>query len=252
MSTYSIRNNSSYNMQFRILQFLSFHLLLVLFHTSFLLSALLINIRIKGNITISNGYLKLPKIGQVRLKQHRSVPSEYRLKSVTVSQTPSGKYYASILFEYENQVQEKEMQKFLGLDFSMCELYRDSNGKEPAYPRYYRNAEKKLAREQRKLSKMQKGSNNRNKQRLKVAKIHEKVFNQNLIQTVGHTGITRLCLARYASNENQTCRGWEAPTSTGRHYNIFRALFLFSSVSPNESNSMLLNLLVAIKFVNIF
>ena len=85
MSIYSIRNNSSYNMQFRILQFLSFHLLLVLFHTSFLLSALLINIWIKGNITISNGYLKLPKIGQVRLKQHRSVLSEYRLKSVTVS-----------------------------------------------------------------------------------------------------------------------------------------------------------------------
>ena len=80
----------------------------------------------------------------------RSVPSEYRLKSVTVSQAPSGKYYASILFEYEDQVQEKEMQKFLGLDFSMHELYRDSNGKEPAYPGYYRNAEKKLAREQRK------------------------------------------------------------------------------------------------------
>ena len=60
----------------------------------------------------------------------------------------------------------------------MHELYRDSNGKEPAYPGYYRNAEKKLAREQRKLSKMQKGSNNRNKQRLKVAKLHEKVSNQ--------------------------------------------------------------------------
>ena len=95
---------------------------------------------INGNITLFNGYLKLPKIGQVRLKQHRFVPSEYRLKSVTVSQTPSGKYYASILFEYEDQVQEKELQKFLGLDFSMHELYRDSNGKEPAYPRYYRNA----------------------------------------------------------------------------------------------------------------
>ena len=133
---------------------------------------------INGNITISNGYLKLPKIGQVRLKQHRIIPEEYSLKSVTVSQTPSGKYYASILFEYEDQVQEKEMQKFLGLDFSMHELYRDSNGKEPAYPGYYRNAEKKLAREQRKLSKMQKGSNNRNKQRLKVAKLHEKVSNQ--------------------------------------------------------------------------
>ena len=91
--------------------------------------------------------------------------SEYRLKSVTVSQTPSGKYYASILFEYEYQVQEKELQKFLGLDFSMHELYRDSNGKEPAYPRYYRNAAGKC---------------------------------MTLTQyntTVGHTGIARLCFA---------------------------------------------------------
>lgn len=135
---------------------------------------------INGNITISNGYLKLPKIGQVRLKQHRAVLNGYRLKSVTVSQTPGGKYYASILFQYEDQVQEKEkeMQRFLGLDFSMHELYRDSNGNEPAYPRYYRKAEKKLAREQRRLSKMQKGSNNRSKQRIKVAKLHEKVSNQ--------------------------------------------------------------------------
>ena len=133
---------------------------------------------INGNITISNGYLKLPKIGQVRLKQHRAVLNGYRLKSVTVGQTPGGKYYASILFQYEDQVQEKEMQRFLGLDFSMHELYRDSNGNEPAYPRYYRKAEKKLVREQRRLSKMQKGSNNRSKQRIKVAKLHEKVSNQ--------------------------------------------------------------------------
>lgn len=60
----------------------------------------------------------------------------------------------------------------------MHELYKDSNGNEPQYPRYYRQAEKKLAREQRKLSLMQKGSNNRNKQRVKVAKLHEKVASQ--------------------------------------------------------------------------
>ena len=120
----------------------------------------------------------MPKIGQVRLKQHRAVLNGYRLKSVTVSQTPGGKYYASILFQYEDQVQEKEMQRFLGLDFSMHELYRDSNGNEPAYPRYYRKAEKKLAREQRRLSKMQKGSNNRGKQRIKLAKLYEKVSDQ--------------------------------------------------------------------------
>lgn len=133
---------------------------------------------INGNITISNGYLKLPKIGQVRLKQHRQIPKDYKIKSVTVSQTPSGKYYASILCEYENQVQTAELKDFLGLDFSMKELYKDSNGNKPCYPRYYRQAEKRLKREQRKLSLMKKGSSNRNKQRIKVAKLHEKVANQ--------------------------------------------------------------------------
>ena len=133
---------------------------------------------VNSNIAIENGYIKLPKVGLVKLKQHRLIPSDYKLKSVTISQTPSGKYYASVLFEYENQVQEQDMHNFLGLDFSMHELYKDSNGNEPAYPRYYRRAEKKLKREQRKLSLMQKGSKNRDKQRIKVAKLHEKVANQ--------------------------------------------------------------------------
>ena len=134
---------------------------------------------VNNNIKIVNNYLKIPKIKSlIKIKIHRNIPDNYKLKSVTVSQTPGGKYYASILFEYEDQVQEKELQKFLGLDFSMHELYRDSNGNEPAYPKYYRNAEEKLAREQRRLSKMQKGSNNRSKQRIKVAKLHEKVSSQ--------------------------------------------------------------------------
>lgn len=133
---------------------------------------------INGNISIENGYIKLPKIGLVKLKQHRPVPSDYKLKSVTISQTPSGKYYASVLFEYENQVQSKSLETFLGLDFSMHGLYKDSNGDEPDYPRYYRRAEERLAKECRKLSKMQKGSNNRNKQRIKVANLYEKVTNQ--------------------------------------------------------------------------
>lgn len=132
----------------------------------------------KGTIALFDGYIKLPKIGLIKIKQHRDIPADYKLKSVTISQTPSGKYYASVLFEYENQVQEVEAHNAIGLDFSMKELYVDSNGNKPAYPRYYRESEKKLKREQRKLSLMQKGSTNRNKQRLKVAKLHEKVSNQ--------------------------------------------------------------------------
>ena len=133
---------------------------------------------VNGNISIDNGFLKLPKVGLVKLKQHRLILSKYKLKSVTISQTPSGKYYASVLFEYENQIQEQELHDFLGLDFSMHGLYKDSNGNEPAYPRYYRQAEERLKCEQRKLSLMQKGSKNRSKQRIKVANLHEKVANQ--------------------------------------------------------------------------
>ena len=128
---------------------------------------------VNGNIIVRDGRIRLPKLGFVKMKQHRNIPDDYKLKSVTVSQTASGKYYVSILFEYENQVQKTEPQKFLGLDFSMHELYVDSNGNCPQFPRYYRLSEKKLKKEQRKLSKMEKGSKNREKQRIKVAKLYE-------------------------------------------------------------------------------
>lgn len=133
---------------------------------------------VSNNIVLHDGFLKLPKIGLVKVKQHQSIPEDYVLKSVTFSQYASEKYDASILFEYENQVLEQPLQNFLGLDFSMHELYKDSNGNTPCYLRYYRRAEQKLKREQRKLSLMQKDSNNRNKQRIKVAILYEKVANQ--------------------------------------------------------------------------
>ena len=132
----------------------------------------------KGFVKIENGYLQLPKTGLVQIKQHRNIPAGYQIKSVTVSMTASGKYYASVLCEYKNQVQQTEPHTFIGLDFSMHELYKDSNGNEPAYPRYYRQSEKKLQKEQRKLSLMTIGSANREKQRIKVARLHEKVANQ--------------------------------------------------------------------------
>ena len=93
-----------------------------------------------------------------------SCVSELSLRSffifpITICQTQNSKSWltivllmltTSILFEYENQVQETEPHRFLGLVFSMHELYKDSSGNEPKYPRYYRQAEKKLKREQRK------------------------------------------------------------------------------------------------------
>ena len=134
---------------------------------------------VNNNIKIVNTYLKIPKIKSlIKIKIHRNIPDNYKLKSVTISQSASGKYFASILFEYENQVIEKKSKTFVGLDFSMHELYVDSEGIYANYPKYYRQAQLKLAREQRKFSKMEKGSKNREKQRIKLAIVHEKVANQ--------------------------------------------------------------------------
>ena len=133
----------------------------------------------KNTVTLKNSYLKLPKlVDLVKVKQHRQIPKDHKIKSVTISQTPSGKYYASILCEYESQIQTVEPKTFLGLDFSMKELYVASDNTSAEYPRYFRKSQEKLAREQRKLSKCVTGSQKRNKQRLKVAKLHEKVANQ--------------------------------------------------------------------------
>lgn len=136
----------------------------------------------KGTIKLSNGnrYVKLPKLSLVRIKCHRLISSNEIIKSATVSKTPTGKYFISILVEYEFEplqlILDKE--RSLGLDYSSASFYVDSQGNEANYPRYFRLLEDKLAREQRKLSKMQKGSKNRNKQRVKVARIHEKISNQ--------------------------------------------------------------------------
>lgn len=133
----------------------------------------------KGTIKLEDGFIKLPKIGLVKIKMHREIPDNYLIKSATIVKEPSNVYYVSVLFEYENQVQENNFtDKVLGLDYSMHELYKDSEGNEPSYPKYYRQSEKKLARENRKLSKMKKGSNNFAKQKLKLAKIYAKVKNQ--------------------------------------------------------------------------
>ena len=139
---------------------------------------------VNGNISMENGRLKLPKMPAIRIKQHREIPAGYRLKSVTVSREPSGKYYASLLYEYadcENQAESRghaEVRNILGMDYAMNGMAVLSDGTRCEYPSCYRKREEKLAREQRKLSRCEKGSKNYRKQRKKVALCHEKIRNQ--------------------------------------------------------------------------
>ncbi|MGC4378896.1 RNA-guided endonuclease TnpB family protein [Fictibacillus sp. Mic-4] len=134
---------------------------------------------VNGNIKLMNGYIQLPKLGTVKIKQHREIPPHHLIKSCTISRTKTGKYYISILTEYEHRPEPKEVQSVVGLDFSMNGLFVESEeGKKANYPRFYRQALEKLKREQRILSRRKKGSNRWHKQRIKIAKLHEKIGNQ--------------------------------------------------------------------------
>lgn len=138
---------------------------------------------VNGNIRIMERNLRMPKLKDVKIILHRNIPENYRLKSVTISKEPTGKYYASLLFDVsvcENQAAKKttEELKVLGIDFAMHGMAVLSNGECCEYPGYYKQAQEKLAKEQRRLSRCQKGSANYNKQKKKVALCHEKVKNQ--------------------------------------------------------------------------
>ena len=132
---------------------------------------------VNGNIKVSdnNRYISIPKCSRIRIKIHRLF--EGTIKSITVSRTTDNKYYISLLVETEVEAMEAT-KKMIGLDLGIKDLIVDSNGKKYKNHKYLSKSQTKLAREQRKLSHMQKGSNNRNKQRIKIARLHHKINNQ--------------------------------------------------------------------------
>ena len=138
-----------------------------------------------GNIELCDGKIKLPKIGWVRLKQHRKMTG--LIKSATISMTKTGKYYISILCETDIQSYPKTKSS-IGIDLGLGHFAILSTGEKIENPRFLISASKKLAREQKILSRRalvarQSGkklseSMNYQKQRLKVARLHEKISNQ--------------------------------------------------------------------------
>lgn len=136
---------------------------------------------VNNNIRIEDGRVRLPVVGNIKIKLHRTIPKDYVIKMATVELRSSGKYYVSILTEYNVSAKEKTLfdeTNTVGLDFSMRFLFVDSRGVSPDYECFYKETEKRLEKEQRKLSHMQKHSSNYEKQRIKVARIHEKIYNQ--------------------------------------------------------------------------
>lgn len=128
----------------------------------------------KDNIRITGKYLKLPKLGNVKIRQSMEIE---KIHNVTIERTATGKYYVVLNIEFEPRKQEYTEGE-IGIDVGLKSFYTDSNGGFLANPKYLERSLSKLAKEQKKLSRMKKGSANYEKQRLKVARIHEQVVNQ--------------------------------------------------------------------------
>jgi putative transposase len=132
-------------------------------------------IKIPQRFYLEENKLWIPKLRTgLEIVQDRELPS--KPKSVSISKTPPGKYYASFLCEVDNQPL-KQIDKVIGIDLGIKNLLICSDNQVFNNPKYYRKLENKLKYKQRQLSKKKKGSNNRNKQRLQVAKLHEYVAN---------------------------------------------------------------------------
>ena len=130
---------------------------------------------VNNNITIKDNLIKLPKLKWVRAKITQSIDG--KILNATVSKTPTGKYFVSLCCKVDIE-QLSKVDSNIGIDLGLKEFAICSNGEIFDNPKWLRKANYRLKLEQRRLSKMQKFSNNWNKQRIKVAKIHERIVNQ--------------------------------------------------------------------------
>ena len=127
-------------------------------------------------ISLDGSYIKIPKLkSKIKIVLHRQFTG--LIKSATISKTPSNQYYISILVDTEN-IQLPKNDNKIGIDLGLKEFAICSNGDRFANPKNLRKSEKRLTKLQKDLSRKAKGSNNRYKARLKVAKFHQKIANQ--------------------------------------------------------------------------
>ena len=120
-------------------------------------------------------YISLPKIKNIKIKMHRKFDGV--IKTVTVSKECDDTYYVSILVE-ENIEAKPKSKNSVGIDLGIKSYIVDSNSERIDNPKYLTKSLLRLAIEQRKLSHMKKGGKNRNKQRIKVARLHRRIRNQ--------------------------------------------------------------------------
>lgn len=130
----------------------------------------------KCTIFFDGNRLKLPKVGYVKIIEHRQHEGE--IKSVVVSHERSGEYYASVLCKVKEPKKLLKTDKHIGIDLGLHDFIVCSDGQRVEAPKYFRKAEEKLAKRQRAFVKTVKDSKNHEKLRIKVARCHQKIKNQ--------------------------------------------------------------------------
>jgi len=129
-----------------------------------------------STVYIENNHIKVPKLkSMIKIEEHRQFNG--LIKSCTISQVPSGKYFVSILVDTDI-VQLPKTDNKIGVDLGIKEFAITSDGDFFSNPKHIKKSEKRLIKLQKDLSRKQKRSNNRKKARIKVAKLHEKIANQ--------------------------------------------------------------------------
>ena len=125
-------------------------------------------------------YIRLPKTGNVKAVIHRLPAEDKKIKAATVSMTKDGKYFCSVLFEYDRDIQAviSPETNAVGLDYKSDGLYADSEGNTCGSPKFFRKGQKRLTRAQRKLRHKIPGSSNYIKAKMKIAKEHRHTANQ--------------------------------------------------------------------------
>ena len=123
--------------------------------------------------------LQVSQIGSIPIELHR-IPKGIP-KTLTIKKVPSGKWFASFSCEIEDkQVKHKHIENKVGIDLGLENFATLSDGTVIENPRLLKKTEKKLKREHRRLSKKKKGSKNREKQRIKLARCYETLTNQRM------------------------------------------------------------------------
>jgi putative transposase len=200
----------------------------------------------QSGFKLEDGKLTLSKIGNIRTILHREI--EGKIKTCTIKRDVD-QWYISFSCQINIPIIPTEIKTITGIDVGLISLMTFSNGQKIEPPKYLRQSEKRLTREQIHLSKKKKGSENRDKQRIKVARVHRRIrfqrkdFNHklstNLVNNYDHVVFEKLQIQNMVQNHHLAKSILDASWSQLINLTIYKAEYagkIVESVNPNGTS----------------